>query len=161
MVLLLGIILILLLLDISLVWSQERWWLFLTVNYSIFCSPLNKYSYPCVYLTCLLLVAVVTGFDVLPIPTPDRIPFPQAESIVPSPLQCSAQSLSADKDMLSLPALLTPNASLAEFCVLPTDFTRKQKKRFDDCVVKLGSCEKKILKGILMVTIKLSVGIPR
>lgn len=49
MVLLLGIILILLLLDISLVWSQERWWLFLTVNTSILGSPLNKYSYPCVF----------------------------------------------------------------------------------------------------------------
>ena len=91
-----------------------------------------------------MLITAIAGFGVSPIPTPERVQIPSNflnDEVVSFASQRSAQSLTSDKGALNPHEILVSNTIRKE-CVLPMGFTRKQKKQFDECVAKLGDCEK-------------------
>ncbi len=87
------------------------------------------------FAVAFLLITAMAGFDVLLIPTPERIQGPTnflSDETYAMASHCSALSL---MDME-----IDPN--FEEFCVQQSGADRKQRKDFDECLEELGDCDK-------------------
>ena len=87
------------------------------------------------FAVAFLLITAMAGFDVLLIPTPERIQVPTNflnDETCTGASQCSALSL---MDME-----IDPNSE--EFCVLQSGANKKQRKDFNECLEELGDCDK-------------------
>lgn len=89
----------------------------------------------------LLFVVTLTGFDIPP-QNETRVSPILTDRISSENLRCSVVPNDDRQSILDPLKFSSKNNLTKSFCVLQDGASKKQREAFDDCIVKLGGCDK-------------------